>query len=180
MLRDQYLRQGGEVRDFFGVTRQLELAIEWIGRHHQVAAIRDRLIFWIVHLCLLQFRVDILSTTKSEITEEHREAALNGIQPFCLEYFEGIMGQGVYLISGNRCDFKEASHLGYYLFDFDDGRIRAYWEDRPFRKLYRRARTALRTRFGNNNLVQAFTRRFWRCLYAYHWILPYPCTEVLL
>ena len=29
-LRGQYLRQGGQVRDFFDVTRQLELALDWL------------------------------------------------------------------------------------------------------------------------------------------------------
>ena len=102
------------------------------------------------------------------------------MQPFCYEYFEEIMAGSVYLISGNRCDFKQASHLGHFLFDFDDGRTRAHWEDRPFRKLYRRARTALSVGYPALRLDSSFARRFWRSLYAYHWILPYPCTEVLL
>ena len=36
------------------------------------------------------------------------------------------MGDGPYIISGNRCDFKQPSHLGHFLFDFDDGRTRAH------------------------------------------------------
>jgi hypothetical protein len=84
----------------------------------------------------------------------------------------------VYLISGNRCDFKQPTHLGHFLFDFEDGRIRAHWENRPFRKLYRRARTALSLLPREERIEQMFVRRFWRCLYAYHWILPYPCAEV--
>ena len=180
MLRDQYLRRGGQVRDFFDATRQLELALEWIDRHHGNDTVRDRLVFWMVHICLQQFRVDILSSVKAEISDEHREEALRGLRPFCVDYFEEIMAGGVYLISGNRCDFKQASHLGHFLFDFDDGRIRSHWEDRPFRKLYRRARTALSLRHGALGLVRTFSRRFWRSLYTYHWVLPYPCAEVLM
>ena len=33
--------------------------------------------------------------------------------------------------------------------------------------------------YGEARLGQAFVRRFWRCLYAHHWILPYPSVEVL-
>ena len=179
-LRGQYLRRGGQVRDFFDATRQLELALDWIDRHHRSEVIRDRLIFWMVHICLQQFRLDILRSIRSEISVDHQEEALDGTQPFCYEYFEEIMAGSVYLISGNRCDFKQASHLGHFLFDFDDGRTRAHWEDRPFRKLYRRARTALSLRHAALRLERTFSRRFWRSLYAYHWILPYPCAEVLL
>ena len=141
--------------------------------------IRDRIIFWIVHICLHQFRVDVLSSIKSDIQEQHHEEAMAGTDPFCYEYFQEIMVDDIYLISGNRCDFKRPSHLGHFLFDFDDGRVRTHWEHRPFRKLYQRARTALSLLHGELRLGQTFSRRFWRCLYAYHWILPYPCAEVL-
>ena len=56
-LRGQYLRRGGRVRDFFDATRQLELALDWIDLHHRSEVIRDRLIFWMVHICLQQFPV---------------------------------------------------------------------------------------------------------------------------
>lgn len=178
VLRDQYLRRGGQVRDFFDATRQLELALDWTSQHHGNETIRDQLIFWMIHICLKQFRVDILGSVQHEIAEEHREEALLGQRGFCFDYFEEILRDAVHLISGNRCDFKQASHLGHFLFDFDDGRVRKHWEDRPFRKLYRRARTAMRLQ--QPHLARMFSRRFWRTLYMYHWILPYPCAEVLL
>jgi hypothetical protein len=180
MLRGQYLRRGGQVRDFFGATRQLELALMWIDRHHQNRPIRDRLVSWIVHICLHQFRVDILSNVKSELSPDYREEALRDTQPFSFEYLEQIMTAGVYLMSGNRCDFKEVSDLVHFLFDFDDGRIRAHWEDRPFRKLYRRARNALDLRHGALELGATLSRRLWRNLVSYHWILPYPFSDGLM
>jgi hypothetical protein len=53
------------------------------------------------------------------------------------------MADRLYLVSGNRSDYKQVVDLGYFLFDFNDGRIRTYWEDRPYRKLYRRGRVGL-------------------------------------
>ncbi|KIW19428.1 hypothetical protein PV08_03723 [Exophiala spinifera] len=178
MLRGQYLRRGGQVEDFFHTTRRLELALAWLQQHHSHEAIRDRLIFWMVHICLQQFRVDVLRSIQSDIQPECREDALRGLDPFCFEYFQDILTDDVYLISGNRCDFKQVTHLGHFLFDFEDGRIRAHWENRPFRKLYRRARTALSLLPDERQVEQTFSRRFWRSLYAYHWVLPYPCAEV--
>lgn len=58
--------------------------------------------FWIVHICLQQFRVDILSTITSEILEEQREKALEGLEPFCFDYLSEIMAAGAYLMSRNR------------------------------------------------------------------------------
>ena len=49
-------------------------------------------------------------------------------------------------MSGNKTEFKQVSDLGHFLFDFDDGTMREHWEDRPFRVLYRRARTGIRIR----------------------------------
>ncbi len=126
MLRGQYLRRGGQVEDFFHTTRRLELALEWLQQHHQHERVRDQLIFWIVHLCLQQLRVDFLRSIKSDIQADRQEDALKGLDPFCVEYFQDILTEDVYLISGNRCDFKQPTHLGHFLFDFEDGRIRAH------------------------------------------------------
>jgi hypothetical protein len=41
-----------------------------------------------------------------------------------------------------------------------------------------RARTALSLRHGRGAITHAFSQRFWRGLYAFHWILPYPSAEV--
>ena len=182
MLRGQYLRWGGRVSDFFQTTRKLELALEWLAQNGAHRLVQDQLIYWMVHICLQQFCVDILDSVKAEIHEERREEALLGQQPFCYEYFEEIMIDGVYLSKGNRCDFKVATQLGHYLFDYDDHYWnRKHWEDRPFRKMYKRAQTALDTRLGaQSEVARAFRRRFWRCLYAYHWVLPHPAGGVLL
>ena len=156
MLRNQYLRRGGQVQDFFDATWQLELALEWIDRYNGNDTIQDRLVFQMVHICLQQFCVDILRSIKAEISNKHREEALQGIQPFYVDYFEEIIVDKVYLISSNWCDFKQASHLGHFLFDFDDSHIRSHQEDRPYRKLYRCARTTLSLRHGALGLARTF------------------------
>jgi hypothetical protein len=146
VLRGQYLQRGGQVRDFFHLIRRLELALEWLNLYHEEVIIRDRLIYWMVHICLHQFRVDTLGNVRSEIRADRREEALEGNRPFCMEYLEEIMEVPLHLVSGNRSDFKIVSHLGHFLFDFNDGQARVHWEDRPFRKLYQRACTALSLR----------------------------------
>lgn len=180
MLRDQYLRHGGQIQDFFNTTRRLELALTWIDRHHQNQRIRDELIHWMVHICLQQFRIDVLRTVQFEISEDHREEALQGTQPFSYEYLDQIMPAGLHLVSGNRSDFKEVSKLVRFLFHFDDGRARNHWQDRPFRKLYQRARMALDLRHAALELGTTFSRRLMRYLVSHHWILPYPFKDGLM
>lgn len=178
VLRGQYLQRGQQVQAFFDTTRRLETALEWLERYRGVIVIRVRMILWIVHICLQQFRVDIMQTVKAEIHNQKREEALLGTKPFCLEHLEEIMADGVYRMSGNRSDFKVVSHLGHFLFDFEDGRIRKHWDDRPYRVLYRRALTAVS--FLGRDMKQVFRQCFWRMLYQYHWILPYPCANALM
>lgn len=180
MLRGKYLHRGGSVRDFFGATRWLELALEWMKQHHENATICNRLILWMIHICLQQFRVDILTSIKQEILDEYREEAVQGEQYFCFDYLSEIMGGDLHLMSGNRCDFKQPKHLGVYLFEFDDGKVRNHWENKPYRKLYRRVVTALKLpQNGGSDMVKRFKRRLQRALFATHWILPYPSPEVL-
>ena len=96
-----------------------------------------------VHICLHQFRVDILHRVRSDMRHGPEQGALQGKHPFCMEYLRSILEDRVYVTSGNRCDIKTASDLAHLLFDFDDGLGRTHWEDLPFRKLYRRAISGL-------------------------------------
>jgi hypothetical protein len=88
------------------------------------------------------------------------------------------MADRVYLMSSNRCDCKIVPYLGQFLFDFEDGQVRNHWDDRPFRKLYRRA--VLSARQQGQNLRGLFLQAFWRALYQFHWILPYPCGVAMM
>ena len=105
-LRGQYLQRGGLVQAFFDTPRRMELALQWLADNKDVEMIRERMLSWIVHICLQQFRIDILQCVKAEIKEQGREEAVEGEQPFCFEWLEEVMTHGVYLMSGNRCDFK--------------------------------------------------------------------------
>jgi hypothetical protein len=177
ILQRQYLRRGGSVRDFFAATHRLELALRWVTEYHNINPIRNRLITWIVHLCLQQFRVDVLTTVKAEIREEYQDESLQDPKPFCFAYLDEIMTDGVHLVSGNKTMFKDPGDLVMFLFNHNDGRIRSHWDDRPFRKLYRRAYTALQLVHGGLMLQHVLARRLPLYLYMYHWVLPYPCPE---
>lgn len=84
-----------------------------------------------------------MTAVMAEIRDGYREEALKGDHPFCYEHFEKIMANGCYLMSGNQCDFKAPSLLVHFLLDRVDRRARQYGEDKPFQKLYKRARTGL-------------------------------------
>lgn len=178
VLRGQYLRRGGQVQHFFDRTRQLDVALVWLDQHAHVTVVRKRLVSWIAHLCLVQFRVDVLHAVTGEVRAELREEVSKGLVGFSFEYLDEVMTQGCYLMSGNKTDFKQTEQLGHFLFDWDDGLIRDHWEKRGYRVLYQRARESLRQR--GRGLDASFTRRFWPWLFAYHWVLPYPCGNALL
>jgi hypothetical protein len=178
VLRGQTIRRGARLAAFFDTAVALERGLMWIERNRESEAIREEVLSWMVHVCLKQLRLDVLNAVKTEIKEEKREEAMKGERPFCYGYFDEIMTDGCYLLSGNRCDFKVPSDLAAFLLNDSDGLTRQHWEDKPFRKLYQRARIGLRMQ--GDELVDKFTRRYWRGLFKYHWVLPYPCGNALL
>jgi len=126
VLRGQYLKRGGQVRDFFDTTRKLGLGLEWMERYHSLAGIQAQLLSWMVHICLQQFRVDVLCGMQKDILAEYLEEALAGDQPFCWEYLTKITGSNLHLMSGNRC-VRTPSQLSSFLFDFNDERKQLQW-----------------------------------------------------
>ena len=178
MIRGQYLQRAGRVQALFDTTRRMELALQWLADNKDIEVIRERMLLWIVHIGLQQFRIDVLQCVKAEVKDEGRDEVLEGGQPFSFEWLEELMADGVYLMSSNRCDFKVVPFLASFLFEFDDGRVRNHWKDRPFRKLQRRARVA----FGmqGRELRQSFTNQFLRVFFQQHWVLPYPCADALM
>jgi hypothetical protein len=64
-----------------------------------------------------------MCTIRREIVEEHQEEAAHGSMPFCYDYLKGIKIGKVYLISGNHSNFKRASKLRKFLFDFDNRQL---------------------------------------------------------
>ena len=174
-LQTQYLRTGGHVRHFFDITRRVDLALSWLNIHRGEELISDRILDWLVHLCLQQFRLDVLRTVQHELLADHRAELLDDQVRFCYEELRSIFYGDIALVSGNRADFKHPRQLMNALFEFKDGQLREQWEDRPFRTIYRRTRTALRRESDGQEAAIVFERRLRRYLFLYHWILPYPC-----
>lgn len=178
VLRGQTIRRGAQLAAFFDTAVALERGLTWIEKNRENGIIREEVLSWMVYVCLKQLRLDVLNAVKTEIKEEKRGEAMKGEQPFCYNYFDEIMVDGCYLLSGNRCDFKVPSDLAAFLLNDGDGLARQHWEDKPFRKLYQRAKIGLGMQ--GDELVEKFTRRYWRWLFKYHWVLPYPCGNALL
>lgn len=179
-LQGQYMRRGQHVQGFLDLTQRLELALIWIQRYQGIDRVRQRLMEWMAEMCLQQFRIDIMTGIRGEIRAEHREEAVKGETRFCREYLEEIMVGGVHAVSGNKTNFKLAEQLTHFLFDFDDARRRTHWENRPYRKLYRRAVTGMAQALGGRRYGRWLAGEVHRRLLEGHWMLPYPCAEVLL
>jgi tyrosine-protein phosphatase YwqE len=63
----------------------MELALEQLERYKKIERICDRIKEWIVHICLQQIRVGVISGVKGEIVEEHCEEAIKGANAFYYE-----------------------------------------------------------------------------------------------
>jgi hypothetical protein len=103
--------------------------------------------------------------------------ALQSRRLFSRNYFDVIMTDAVHLMSGNKIEFKNLIHLTRRLFNFDDGHTRMHWEDKPYRKFYRRARTALKQQPNTAVFARRVKSGLWLRLFAYYWILSYPSAD---
>lgn len=178
VLRGQYLHRGRQASEFMEITRQLDVALGWLKQHINDDRIRRRMLRWIIHICLWQFRLDVFAAVKPEILAAYHEAALYGLEGFSYEYFTEIMRQPVHLMAGNRCEFKLPTGLYSALFGQDDARLRRHWESKPYRMLFARAREGVGA-YGRD-VSRSFRLQFERSLYQYHWVLPYPHPDGLL
>lgn len=129
---------------------------------------------WIVHICLEQFRKDVLSAVRRDIRDEKRSEALRGKMGFCSSYFQEIMGRRVRLVAGNRHHCKDLTRFIVHLFNFDDGLERRHWGHKVYRMLYQRTTTGLRGQVSGVKKWKEYSRLLIRTLLEYHWILPYP------
>jgi hypothetical protein len=159
------------------VTRRVDLGLGWLKIHRGEDVISDRILDWLVHLCLQQFRLDVLRTVQHELLPNVRAEILDDQVRFCYDELRSVFYGDIALVSGNRADFKHPRQLINALFEFNDGQLREHWEDRPFRTIYRRIRTALRRDLNCHESTTIFERLLHRYLFLYHWILPYPGTQ---
>jgi hypothetical protein len=185
VLQRRYLTHTSMVKTFFDTTRKLDLALELLHESEGKTKRRNSnvLIEWIAHICLLQFRIDVLETVKKEIKEEWREEALLGGKGFSVAYFNQIMELPFTLVSGNKTLHKHPKSAIEYIFGRASRHVpRAHWERRPFRTLLWRARDTLERRgkeTGREHNKREFEQAFIRVLYRFHWLLPYPTTNAL-
>lgn len=180
MLAGQYKRHATHVRSFLNLSQHIDASLLWMRQHYRNGVIRRKLNRWMVHTCLKQFRIDVLSSLLKEIIPERKDEVQQGMITFCHESLSEIMDRGLYLISGNRCAVKRPEQLYHILFDFDDQINRTHWNDKPFRVLYQRAMGGLQA-VGNQNtrLDRDFKAALQASLFKYHWILPYPSANGL-
>ena len=61
VLRGQVLRRGTQVTAFFDMALALERGLEWVESNMSNEAIEDEVLSWMVHVCLQQFRIDVLN-----------------------------------------------------------------------------------------------------------------------
>ena len=178
VLKQSYRRRRRFLTDFMEPVNRVDLAVAWLEKYRTIPEIRTRLVAWISHLCLEQFRLDVLACVEGRMVEHRREEAMLGTNPFCHAWLSEVLASGVHLVSGNRSDFKSPALLAAFLFDFDDEVKRNHWEDRPFRVVYQRAiRSSHKVSRG---LALEVEERVRQELFRYHWILPYPFADGLM
>ncbi len=181
MLRGKYLKNSGQARLFFALSKRLEVCLTWYKMYYDHPTIRSRMIRQATHICLQQFREDIINSIKNDVKPDHFERARQGVNPQCKEYFDTIMQKEPYLVKGNKLQsgYKNLDKLATFLFAFDDGLERKHQAGKAFRSLVKRTTLGISlapNSFFNTLVFKLIIREI---LYKYYQILLYPNNESL-
>ncbi|KAJ5102449.1 hypothetical protein N7532_002978 [Penicillium argentinense] len=179
-LQRRYLQCGGHIQHFFDLSRRADWGLEWLQQHPNEDVITNRILSWLVHLCLRQMRLDTLRAVRRDIPPDIRSAILDDQIQFCRSGLSAILPRGMTAVTGNRTSIKSPQEAARALFGFDDGRLRVNWDNKPFRTLYQRICAALQQVPADRRLPHVFANRLLRYLFEYHWVLPYPSSYELM
>lgn len=167
-LQKRYLKCGGHVRHFFDTSRQADLAFEWLQNRGNGSVVTNRIISWLVHLCLQQIRIDVLRAIRRDIRPEMHSAILDGTIQFCYKGLSSILLCGMTAVAGLGTQHKNPLNTTRALSKYEDRRLRENWENKPFRKLYHRISCTLKQLPPKRRLSDIFLCRLYRCLFTYH------------
>ena len=179
-LQKRYLRNGGHVKKFFDLGRCTDVALEYLDAYPDEDRVTDRMLSWLCHICLQQMRIDTLLTIRKYVAVEDPVALLDDQIQFSHAGLSPWLLCDISIPQGNRMRLKSPCQLADALFAFGDNALREYWDLKPFRILYQRIYSALGRFSAQRHLVNIFSHRIKRYLYAYHWILPYPNGRALV
>jgi hypothetical protein len=172
LLVRQYRQRWRQVRNLKNDFVRVDECQRWLSHFKNYRTQRE-ILFYMVHLCLRQFRRDVFAAVTKEIRQEYRNDALAGEIPLCADALEEVMAGGFpHLVSGNKLAYKDPSKLFDLLWGQDDGYERKHWKDKPFRVLYQRAKRIFELYYRGPK--QAWVDVFRQNLVKYHWIYPYP------
>lgn len=157
------------------ITHCIDHAITWLESHWQSPQVASRLLDWLCHLCLQQFRVNVAYALQCDLGNRSRQRALKGQLPFHLSNIRALFSARKFaLVSGNRSPNQTPQRLANLLFEDNNGQDRQRWIHKPFRLHYKQILHTLHHLDRSRRLEFTFVSRHRQMLFLYHWLLPYP------
>lgn len=178
-IQREILKRYLHLYTFFNNCDHTDTALSLLTTYHENNSISKRLLSWLIHIILKQFRIDVLAQIQHEIIPKKLSMALQGKIPFCYAQLHRIFKKPMLgLVSGNRSHYKEPGHLVKFLFGYHDHLVREHWNHKPFRVLHQRVRAAI-VSLPADGLLRRFDRILRKLILLHHWLLPYPASDSL-
>ena len=170
-LTRHYIARQQDVHAFANNYRILETCREWFDRYPSVTA-QLRIIVFMIHVCLRQFRLDVLGKIRKDCLPQYHGDLLTDRVVFCVEDFARVLGTEPHLVTGNRSMVTNFDDLFELFFGVDPTYHRTYWKTLGFRQLYQLATKILGTSCTLKGKEETWVTRFRRALSAHHAIFP--------
>ena len=158
------------VRDF---TVQINDCDHWYRRFRNKKA-HDYITHYMIHICLQQYRRDVVATLKKEVDPAQLDKAVQAMVGFSSTTIREIFGREPYLLNGNKSTIKEFGMLFDILWGTDGETVRTRFINKPYRQAYQAARETYKSYAPEVDPESSWERKFEAELVRYHWIYPVP------
>ncbi len=150
----------------------IEVCFSHLGNPHTTSTVRDAVVLLSVHICLREYRRDVMTALKKEVVRSSEPDFDMDTIRFCYADLVQVLFDAPHLVSGNKSKTPHPDDLFEWIWGDSDAYSRRSFCQKPYRIMQQRVRDSLRkVRWEETQRWQTTLKsEFFR----YHWLIPYP------
>lgn len=167
-----YARSGQLLQD---TDNSLQLCFAALQDPSSVYAARYEALLLVAHLCLREYRRDIVKAIKKEFLQPEDDDFDTDNIRFSYDGLSNTLIDQPKLIWSNKTGIKTPEDLFQWIWGVHEGRKRKYFQQKPFRIMQDKVHDALAA--GRPGLLEQWTNLLKLEFFRHHWVVPYPDTN---
>ena len=177
LLQARYHKNHDVIKDWRDDNIQLDECDHWMRRFRSPEA-RESIILHAIHICLRNFRVDVLTAFArhdQSIKRHDIERMYQGEISLCHTHLTELLGKEPRMYASNRSNMKDFQTLFDTFFgETTPSTRRLHGRALPYRTAYNKARNLFTTHSKDPSPEAAWRKVFAKELITYNWMFPVP------